>query len=141
MIEIDGVQYNVNWAEGFESSFEILNGQNTGRLQNSGDMFLDPIGTFFNFSGTIVQSPQCSLDEWDNLLMTLANPLSEHTVIVPFNQGVMEWQFYVSSGKRSLKRITSENRWARTIDVKLIAMRSQWSAGGRLQGYTKGVLG
>lgn len=139
MIKIDGKEYNVNWAENFESSFEILNGENTGRLQNTGDMFIDPVGTFFNFAGTIIQGAGCDKNEWDDLLMTLANPLSEHTVVVPFNQGTMEWQFYVSSGKRNLKKITDENRWARTIEVKLIAMRSQWLAGGSLQGYTEGV--
>lgn len=141
MIQIDGIKYPVSWQQGIKCSFEILNGSNTGRLQNTGDMFLDPIGTFFNYDGTIIQGKSCTAEKWDELLLVLANPLSEHEVILPFNQGYMTWKFYISSGERDCIQIKEGKniRWANTIAVKFIAMESQWLAGGELQGYTKGV--
>lgn len=141
MIKIDEVEYKVTWKEKLKCGFEILNGGNTGRLQNTGDMYLDPIGTFFNYEGTIMQNKDCSAEEWDNFLLVLANPLSEHMVTVPFNQGYMTWKFYISSGARDCIKIVTgqEIRWANTLDVKFTAMESQWPAGGELQGYTEGV--
>lgn len=141
MIKIDGIKYPVNWVQGLKNSFEILNGNNAGRIQNTGDMFLDPMGTFFNYDGTIIQGKDCTAEQWDELFLVLANPLGEHEVVLPFNQGYMKWKFYISSGVRDCIKITEgENvRWANTIAVKFIAMESQWLAGDELQGYKKGV--
>ncbi len=141
MIKIDDVEYNVNWQEKLKCGFEILNGGNSGRLQNTGDMYLDPIGTFFNYEGIVIRGKNCTAEEWDRLFLVLANPLGEHTVVLPLNQGYMTWKFYISSGYRECIKIIEgeETRWADTINLKLTAMDSQWLAGGELQGYMEGV--
>lgn len=141
MIEIDGIIFNAEWqSNSFEQTADILNGDNAGRLQNTGDMFLDPIGTFFNNNGTIVRAKECDDTEWDDLFRTLSNPLGEHTVKVPFDQGNLTTQIYVSQIKRKLiKQSCGRNKWASTYAVTFTAMESQWLAGGNLQGYEEGV--
>lgn len=135
MIKIDNVEYNANWMNDFTRTFEIINGDNSGRLQNTKEMYLEYVGTFFNFEGTLIQTRECTPEEWDRLLMVLANPINDHTVTVPFNQGTMTWKFYISSGAQGLKRITDDgNRWARSIKVTLTAMGAQWFAGKNIEG-------
>lgn len=135
MIRIDNVEYKANWLKGLKPKFEIINGDNSGRLQGNKDMYLEYVGTFFNFEGTLIQAHDCTNREWDELLMVLANPINDHTITVPFNQGTMTWQFYISSGERDLIKITEDgNRWAKTIKVTLTAMRAQWLAGSTIQG-------
>lgn len=140
MIKIDGIEYeNVSWKNNsFEQTADILNGNNAGRLQNTGDMFLDPIGTFFNNTGTIMRNPECSDKEWDELFIILSNPLSEHLVLVPFNQGYLETKIYVSQIKRKLiNQKNQKNKWQSTYTVTFTAMESHWLAGGYLQGYVE----
>ena len=141
MLEIDGIKYNAEWkSKSFEQTADILNGNNAGRLQNTGEMFLDPIGTFFNNSGTIIRKPSCSDEEWDDLFLIFADPLGEHTVKIPFNQGYLKTTIYVSQIKRKLiDQKFNRNKWESQYTVTFTAMESQWLAGGKLEGYTKGV--
>lgn len=142
MIKIDGIEYkNVDWAQNsFEQTADILNGNNAGRLQNTGDMYLDPIGTFFNNSGTIIRNAECSDMEWDELFIVLSNPLSEHLVSVPFNQGYLETKIYVSQVKRKLVyQKNQKNKWSGSYAVTFTAMDSHWLAGRNLTGYKEGV--
>ncbi len=137
MIYIDEIGYNAEWeANSFEQSADILNGENTGRFQNTGDMFLDPIGTFFNNTGVIIRGRECSDTEWDSLFRVLSNPIGEHSVRVPFDQGYLQTQIYVSQAKRKLiKRLNEKNKWSTSYQVTFTAMSSQWLAGGNLTGY------
>ena len=135
MIVLDNIEYKANWAKDFKRKFEIINGDNSGRLQGNKDMYLEYVGTFFNFEGTLVQQRDCTAEEWDELLAVLANPINDHTVTVPFNQSTMTWEFYISSGEQELKQISDDgNRWARTIKVTLTSMYAQWLAGSEIQG-------
>ena len=98
-------------------------------------MYLEYLGTFFNFEGSLIQDRDCSAEEWDDIVMLFANPHNAHTVTVPFNQGEMTWEFYVSSGERDLILVTEDgNRWARKLKLTLTAMSAQWLAGENLQG-------
>lgn len=141
LIEIDGIIFNAEWkCNSFEQTADILNGDNAGRLQNTGDMFLDPIGTFFNNSGTLIRTKECDDTEWDNLFRVLSDPIGEHTVTVPFDQGNLTTQIYISQAKRTLiKQSCGRNKWSNSYAVTYTAMESQWLAGGELQGYTEGV--
>jgi len=140
MLIIDGVTYSAEWETGnYIQTAEILNGANAGRLQNTGDMFLDPMGTFFNSSGTILKSG-CSTEEWDALFRVLCNPLGEHTVEIPFDQGWLETKIYISTAQRRLlRREKNRNVWGNSYEITFTAMDSQWPAGKELTGYRKGV--
>lgn len=140
MITIDGKTYNAEWvADSFTRKASILNGENSGRLQGNGDMFLEYIGTFFNFSGQIVRSANCSDKEWNDLFIALSNPINDHSVTVPFGNGIMNTRIYIANLEQVLKRISKDgkNVWSRVIDVSFTTMSSQWLAGGSLTGVVE----
>lgn len=136
MIKIDGVEYKATWkSNDLKRKFEIINGDNSGRLQGNKDMYLEYVGTFYNYEGTLIRDRKCSVEEWDRLLGVLANPINDHTITVPFNQTTMTWKFYISSGEQNLICLTDEgNRWASSIKVTLTSMYAQHLAGGSIRG-------
>ena len=132
MITIDGKTYKVEWvADSFKRKAEILNGENSGRLQGTGAMFLEYVGTFFNFSGQIVKNTACSDEEWNEFYEVLSNPINKHIVTVPFGNDTMTAEIYISRVEQTLRRKTRDgkNKWANVIDVSLVATESQWLAG------------
>ena len=142
MIEIDGTQYKADWKTngGYEITADIINGDESGRLQNSKKMYLDYIGTFFNVSGDIVRNPHCSDEEWDSLYLKLSNPKNSHTVKIPFQQGFLETQIYISQVKAKLiNQKNNRNKWDSTYSVTFTAIESQWLVGKSIQGYKEGV--
>lgn len=135
MITIDGVKYKATFQKGLKRKFEIINGDNSGRLQGNKDMYLEYVGTFYNYEGTLIRDRKCSDEEWDRLLGVLANPINDHTITVPFNQTTMTWKFYISSGEQELKRVDDDdNHWAKSIKVTLTSMYAQQLAGGSIRG-------
>ena len=132
MITIDGKTYKVEWvADSFKRKAEILNGENSGRLQGTGAMFLEYVGTFFNFSGQIVKNTACSDEEWNEFYEVLSNPINNHIVTVPFGNDTMTTEIYISRVEQALRRKTRDgkNKWANVIDVSFVATESQWLAG------------
>ena len=71
MIKIDGVEYKATWLQGLKQSAEILNGEGTGRLQGTGEMYIEPLGTFLNHAGTLHKDSDCTEAEWSNLFLVL----------------------------------------------------------------------
>ena len=142
VIEIDGVKYNAEWkSNSFEVTADIINGDESGRLQGTKDMYLDYVGTFFNSSGEIVRRKECTDEEWTELFIVLANPINNHTVKIPFLEGYLTTEIYISQVKSKLiNQKFEKNKWYGTYSVTFTAMDSQWLAGGEIQGYTGGIL-
>ena len=104
-------------------------------------MYLEYIGTFFNTSGQIRRTAACTDAEWDNLYLTLANPVNAHTVILPFGQGTLETDIYISQVKRKLV-LCKQGRtlWEKVYDVTFTAIDNQWLAGDdEINGYSGGA--
>ena len=141
MIEIDGIVYNAEWkSNSFEITADIINGDESGRLQGTKAMYLDYIGTFFNSGGEIVRKIGCTDEEWDSLFLVLANPINNHTVRIPFLQGYLETEIYISQVKTKLaNQKNSRNKWSNSYSVTFTAMESQWLAGNEVYGYQEGV--
>lgn len=139
MIIIDGITYNAEWkSNSFEVTADIINGDESGRLQGSKSMYLDYIGTFFNTGGEIIRKKECTDEEWSNLFLTLSNPINNHTVIVPFLQGYLETEIYISQVKSKLiNQKFGLNKWNTSYSVTFTAMESQWLAGSEIKGYTE----
>jgi hypothetical protein len=140
MIKIDGTDYNVEWVTGtLEQTADILNGENSGRLQGTKSMYLEYIGTFFNTSVQIRRAAACTDAEWDNLYLTLANPVNAHTVVLPFGQGTIETEIYISQVKRKfISRKYGRTLWEKVYDVTFTAIDSQWLAGDEeIKGYSE----
>lgn len=139
MITVDGINYNAEWVKGLEQIADILNGDNSGRLQGTKSMYLEYVGTFFNTNGQIRRNSACTDSEWDRLFLTLANPKNDHTVVIPFGQGTLTTEIYISKVKRKLiKEKEGRKIWEPVYEVTYTAMDSQWPAGSSLKGYSGG---
>ena len=136
VITIDGIEYNAEWVTNtLEQTADVINGDNSGRLQGNKSMFLDYVGTFFNHTGQIRRGRSCTDAEWDKLYLTLANPINDHTIILPFGQGNITIKIYISQVKRKLIKVMEERSvWSKVYDVTLTAMDAQWLAGGKIKG-------
>ena len=135
MIVIDNVEYKATWLQGLEQTVDILNGEGSGRMQGSGDMYIEPLGSFLNHKGTLRRDKDCTDQEWNSLFVALCNPENEHTVKFPFgvNQSITQ-KIYVSQLKRSLILCKDTNKWSRVLEVSFIAVKAFWGANGILQG-------
>lgn len=139
MITIDNVNYNASWSmKGYKQTADILNGDQSGRLQGTKSMYLQYVGTFFNSIGTIRRERNCTDTEWNSLFRVLSNPENDHTVKIPFDDGYMITEIYVSKCERTLLSEKPKRVWSKTYEVTFTAMDSQWLAGGTLQGYSEG---
>ncbi len=131
MITIDGVSYKANWVEStLKRKAEIINGDASGRLQGTKAMYLDYVGTFYNYTGDLRREKDCSDSEWEALFIVLSNPINNHTITVPFGSGAMSNEFYISSIESKL--VTAQhgyNEWERVYSVTFTSMSPQRLAG------------
>ena len=141
--KIDGKAFQVRVFEPKET-FTILYSENTGRTLGTGaPMFLDPLGTFFNYELTVGKI-KGKEDEFDQLWDYLSTPRFQPMLIVlPKNRNtlwttqddngneVQGFYAYVSTGSRGIKRIiedTDENLKEVIYDaftIKIIATKAQ----------------
>ena len=137
MITIDGVQYKATWLQGMEQTADILNGENSGRLQGSAKMHLEYKGTFFNHKGNLRRDADCSDEEWDSLFLTLVNPVNKHKGIFPFGTDqVLEQEVYISQVARTLKLIKETNQWVRAYSVTFTAIGPAWLPNQEIKGLS-----
>lgn len=141
MIIIDNTRYHASWVSGdFEQTADILNGDDSGRLQGTKEMYLEYIGTFFNCKGTLHRDKDCTDAQWDELYRALANPVNRHTIRQPFDQGVLVSDMYISKAARTLIKTDLENKkhkWSSTVNVQFTAISSKWLADDNLLDYNK----
>lgn len=140
MITIDGQAYKATWLQGLEQTADILNGENSGRLQGSGKMHLEYIGTFFNHKGKLLRDANCTDTEWHALFLTLANPVNKHVCSFPFEEDrALEQEIYISQVKRIPRHIEIINGkeyvyWNRVLDVTFTAISPAWLPNGTIKG-------
>ncbi len=108
---VDGRSYRVLVPEGgLKRSGQILDGENAGRVK-SGAMKRDVIGTYYNYSLTL-ETNRLNVAEYDALYEVLSSPEDSHTVTVPYGQGTVTFEAYVSGVEDELKRMGDGfNRW------------------------------
>lgn len=136
MIRIDNKNYNINWvADSLKQTADILNGENSGRLQGTYNMYLQYGATFLNHKGDIVKSSGCTKEEWDEVFRVLMNPKNDHSVTFPFDDGEIQLKVYISSITRELKFIKETNKWASVYSISFTSMNPCWRVDGNLQGY------
>lgn len=137
MITIDGVKYKATWLQGLEQTADIMNGDKSGRLQGSGKMYLEYLGTYFNHKGDLRRDTDCSDEEWDKLFLTLANPVNKHTGSFPFgvNQ-VLTQEVYISQVVRKLRFIKETNVWSKVYAVTFTAVPPAWYPNGTIKGLS-----
>ena len=116
---------------------EIVNGDNSGRMQNTKEMFMDYVGTFFNYEAQFVRDSDCTDAEWDNFFLALCNPINKHIATFPFNQTTMTEYVYISSVERDyIKQKNDANnphKWSSVISCAFVSTKSMWLAGGNIR--------
>ncbi len=125
MIKIDGVEYDADvYIDEIEETFEKLSGEDSGRTQD-GKMWIDMVGTCYNYTLHVVRKPGTSLAAYDALFKALSAPKDFNTVEFPHDQGTMIFEGYITSGSRKLLRqIDGKNYWS-DISIQFIAREPQ----------------
>lgn len=120
-LQVDGVSYNVLIPrDGLKRSGQILDGENAGRLQ-TGRMERDIIGTYYNYTLTI-DTKGTSIAEYDSLYEVLTSPVDCHRVVMPYGQGTIAFDAYVSGVEDGLIAAEpSRNIWG-GMTVNFVAM-------------------
>jgi hypothetical protein len=119
--------------ESLEENFNILYTDQTGRTSADGaPMVLDPIGTFFGHTITVRRKNGFE-SEFDLLYKTLSRPRSEGVLFsVAHLQAFVEYEGYVSNGKRLLKKIneTNGNIYWDAFTMNIIPIKAQVTQNG-----------
>lgn len=126
VFKIDGRSYDVLVTD-LEEKFNILYSENTGRTMSTGArMVLDPLGTFFGHKITVKRKPGKERD-FDELYDYISRPRYDGvSVEVLHNQTVLEYDAYVSNGKRSAIRVNNSNNvyWDE-LQLNIVPMEAQ----------------
>lgn len=111
---LDGRAYDVS-VTALQRKAAILDGENAGRAK-SGRMLRDIIGTYYNYSMEI-DTGSLKVSDYDALYEALTAPVDSHRLTVPYGQGTMTFDAYVSNVDDALKLATGRvNLWG---DLKL----------------------
>ena len=116
---IDGVGFDVG-VKKLTRKGAVLDSSASGRSK-SGVMDREIIGTFYNYSMEIIQRLE-NPEEYDLLYYALTAPVDSHEITVPYGQGMLTIQAYVSNASDKLIRsIDVMNFWGE-LTVDFIAM-------------------
>lgn len=123
VLTVDGVEYPNIHLTSIKRSFSVLDGENAGRVM-TGKMERDIIGTYYNYS-TEVDADGASREEYDRFYEMISAPVDSHIIVVPFAQGTMTFEAYVSNGDDNLlTAYDGENEWS-GLSFNFIAMEPQ----------------
>lgn len=99
-ITMDGVEYPNIHVVSLKRSFQILDGENAGRVM-TGEMDRDIIGTYYNYSCEIDASG-ADRQEYDDFYEAISAPKDSHEITVPYGQKSISFQAYVTNGEDNL---------------------------------------
>lgn len=128
-LTLDGREYkNLHIIPPIKRSFQIMDGENAGRLALTGEMVRDIIGTFYNYTVSI-NKDKSHLDEYDEFYEVISDPnVESHELTIPYGQGTITFNAYVTNGADELTRIDRNgNNWT-ALQINFIAMKPQRSA-------------
>lgn len=95
LFTIDGKTFHVGETR-IHRNFKIKDGVNYG-VMVSGRVQRDLLGTFYNYTMTI-ETADMDKAEYDKLYEVLSAPVESHTIIVPYGQGTLSYQAYITDG-------------------------------------------
>lgn len=122
-IVIDGVSYPNIHVVSIKRSFSVLDGPNAGRVL-TGRMERDVIGTYYNYSME-VDASESAPAEYDNFYEVISTPQDSHTIQVPYGQGTLTFEAYITNGDDNLDIIgENANRWG-DLSINFIAISPQ----------------
>lgn len=121
-ITIDGRLYNLH-VKSCKRSFQVLDGSNAERAQ-AGNMIRDIIGTYYNYT-MVVEADENQKEEYDEFYQVISAPVASHVIVVPYAQGTLVFDAYVTAGDDNVDIITdTSTRWS-GLSLQFIAMEPQ----------------
>ena len=116
---LDGEPYNVHVTK-LTRKFSVLDSDKSGRVQ-SGAMYRDPIGTFYNYTMTVTSNGDVeALDAfWD----AISRPDKSHECVFPYGQDTLTQRMYVTVGEQDMKRLMPDKTYWGELSVNFIAMK------------------
>ena len=116
--KIDGASYNISIINLTRKAI-IKDGKNAGNVM-SGEYVRDVVGTYYNYTITI-GTKNLDAVEYDNLFEVLSAPVDFHSVEMPYGQGVITFDAYITDVSDELRRMRDEgNLWA-NLDITFYA--------------------
>lgn len=107
LFSIDGIEFDAIRVLSLTQTFEILDGQNSGRVL-TGEMKRDIIGTYYNYKMKLKpeNTPE-GMYQYSRLWEMCSQPTEKHVLVVPFDIGngvhtVREFDAYITSGSRDM---------------------------------------
>lgn len=125
LFKLDGRNYDVivKLDGGVAREADIADGPLAGRTM-AYRMQRDLAGTFYNYTMKF-DATRLSATEYDALYEELTAPVESHQVTVPYGQGIMVYEAYISKVTDALKDcIGGVNRWG-DLTVTFTAMEPQ----------------
>lgn len=127
VFEVDGKAYRVR-VDSLKRSGVVTDGDNAGRLSVSLEMVREILGTFYNYTMEL-NTDELDFDEYDDLFETLTDPdMDSHLVKLPYAQGYLTFQAYVTQVDDELKRMGEDFIWWGNMSFQFIAMKPQREA-------------
>ena len=115
MFTYDGKSYGIHVIS-LSRSFAKLSTDQSGRVQ-SGEMFIDLIGTYYNYTIT-VEAEDGDMEELDRFWEDISAPKAFVTVVFPYNQSTLTYSAYVTQG--------NQNFICRHFSKRLKLFRNLW---------------
>lgn len=148
MVNIDGVNRKCEWVkDSLTLEADIMNGENSGRMQGSWSMYLDYIGTYFSYKGQLRRTADCTDEEFYEIYLQLIRPNNKHTIVFPFGQRKLSQEVYISKISWKLidynpdddRTLASSEvhrgyHWEKVLEVTFSPIHAMWKAGGSLRG-------
>ena len=116
---LDGVAYNVHVTK-LTRKFSVMDTEKSGRTMD-GEMYRDPIGTFFNYTMTVSPNgsdPKAMDDFWE----AICQPVASHVCVFPYGQKTLTQRMYVTSGEQDLTLIRPGANHRGELSINFIAM-------------------
>lgn len=124
LISINGRYYNAAITS-LKRTHDITDGDNAGRTKPPlAEMIRDVVGTFVSYTANF-EVTSGNIAEYDDMVLTLSQPVDYIPVIMPYGQGSLSFDAYVTKVEDELiTNIGGKRRWGK-CKVTFTPMRAQ----------------
>lgn len=125
LIKLNGRYYNAAITS-IKRSHNITDGENAGRTKPpSAIMIRDVVGTYVSYTVTF-EVKGTDVAEYDDMILTLSKPVDSIPVVMPYGQGSLSFDAYVTKVEDELlNNIGGVRRWG-NCSVTFTPMRAQY---------------
>lgn len=124
LVQLNGRYYNVAITK-LRRTINITDGENAGRTKPPlAEMIRDIVGVFISYSASF-EVKSGDVGEYDDMILTLAQPVDCIPVVMPFGQGTLAFDAYVTKIEDDLiSNFGGVRRWG-GCTVEFTPMRAQ----------------